>query len=147
VTELPNTPSESQRQANQLIDLAGTEQWEKKERAPVRFGLTRQRGVLVSLTIATPILVAVLMMNFAGPFLASLFETKPPAAVAREEAQKTLAALVGEIEAFRKDYNELPETLVEIGVPSRGTWTYVPLGKQYRVKGSLYGQSVSFDSR
>ena len=41
-----------------------------------------------------------------------------------------LGSLVDEIEMFRRDYNELPETLVEIGVPSRGRWTYAVLGEE-----------------
>ena len=99
------------------------------------------------MAVAVPILIAVLVVTFAGPALESLFETKLPASEAREEAQKTLDALVGEIESFRNDYNELPETLVEIGLPSRGQWTYAVFDKgQYRVQGNLYGQGVSFDS-
>jgi hypothetical protein len=47
------------------------------------------------LAVAIPILIAVLVVTFAGPALESLFETKLPASEAREEAQKTLDALVG----------------------------------------------------
>jgi hypothetical protein len=147
MTDPQDSPSESQKVANELIDLANAEQRKRSQAAPSRPGPSREGLVRVSLAVAVPVLVAALLLNFAGPFLDTFFETQPPAPVAREEAQKTLDALVGEIDAFRKDYNELPETLVEIGLPSRGEWTYTMFGKgQYRLQGQLYGQAVSFDS-
>ena len=147
MTEPQNSPSR-QELANQLIDQADGEQLKRvAERVPVPSAVTRPRIVGASLAVAIPILIAVLVVTFAGPALESLFETKLPASEAREEAQKTLDALVGEIESFRKDYDELPETLVEVGLPSRGQWTYAVLDKgQYRVQGNLYGQGVSSDS-
>jgi hypothetical protein len=91
--------------------------------------------------------MAILLVSVGRPLLEPFFEARPPAAVAREDAQNTLNALVDEIEKFREDYNELPETLVEIGVPSRGKWTYAVYGKEhYQLQGRLYGQSVTFDS-
>jgi hypothetical protein len=147
MTEPQNSPSR-QELANQLIDLADGEQQKRSaERVPVPSAVTRPRVVGASLAVAIPILIAVLVGTFGGQVLESLFETKPPSSVAREQAQKTLDELVGEIESFRKDYDELPETLVEIGLPSRGEWKYAVFGKgQYRVQGNLYGQGVSFDS-
>jgi hypothetical protein len=141
-----DTPSGSQQYANELIGLANAEKRVRSERPAARPGLTRERAVLIGLTVAVPILVAILLVTFAGSFVDSWFETRPPVAVARAEAQKILDTLVGEIEAFRKDYNELPQTLVEVGVPPRGKWDYAASGTAYRVRGSLYGQAVSFDS-
>ena len=101
----------------------------------------------MSLVIAASILGALHLVSFGAPFVKSLFEAKPPPAAARQEAQATLSMLIEDIERFRQDYNELPETLVEIGVPPRGRWTYAAVGeKDYRLRGSLYGQDVTFDS-
>jgi predicted ATPase len=156
MTESQGGPGDgnAQQLANQLFDLADAEQQERQERqeastrrGPAHPGHSRERATLVSLAVAVPILIAVLTVTFAGGLLKSLFETQPSASVARQEAQRTLDDLVVEIEAFRKDYHELPETLVEIGMPSRGQWTYAATGKgHYRVQGSLYGQGVTFDS-
>ena len=137
--------------ANELFDLADSEQVERQkasaERAAPHTSLGRRRATLMSLVAAVPILIAVVTVNFAGDTLTSWFETRPSASVAREEAQRTLNDLVVEIEAFRKDYSELPETLVEVGMPSRGRWTYTAIDKShYTVQGSMFGQAVSFDS-
>ena len=76
-----------------------------------------------------------------------MFETPPSPSAARQEAQQTLTTLVADVEEFWKDNNELPESLVEIGVPARGQWTYsVRAGNIYQLRGTLYGQSVSFDA-
>ena len=57
------------------------------------------------------------------------------------------ATLVTEIEAFREDYGDLPETIHEVGAPRRATWRYEAFSSTgYRVHGSLQGQDVSFDS-
>ena len=97
--------------------------------------------------MAVPILIAVIMINVVGLSFRSLFETKPSASAARQAAQQALAGLVAEIEAFRKDYDQLPESLVEIGVPARGQWSYSVTGENnYRVQGTLDGQGVSFDA-
>ncbi len=74
------------------------------------------------------------------------FETPPSPAVARQEAQKTLDTLVADVDPFRKDYDELPSTLAEVGVPARGQWSYAATGNIYRLRGTLYGQNVSFDA-
>jgi hypothetical protein len=43
------------------------------------------------------------------------------------------------------DYSELPDMLSEVGVPSRGTWTYEKKpGGQYIVTGEMYGQVVRY---
>ena len=150
MSEQQENPSASQEYANRLVDLADAEQRDRSARALAAQAppyVTRQRTSRASLAVAALILMAILLASFGGPLLESVVETKPPASVGRAEAQKALDALVGEIEAFRKDYNELPETLVEIGVPSRGQWTYAVLGEgRYRVQGSLYGQGVTYES-
>jgi hypothetical protein len=51
------------------------------------------------------------------------------------------------IEAFRKDFNEVPKTLVQVGIPLRGRWSYTVVGTgRYRVQGALFGEAVSFTS-
>jgi hypothetical protein len=153
MTEPKDGPSKGHGQqiANELFDLADSEQVERQkasaERASPHTSVSRRRATLMSLVVAVPILATVVAVNFAGDTLTSWFETRPSASVAREEAQRTLNDLVVEIEAFRKDYSELPETLVEVGMPSRGRWTYTAIDKiHYTVQGSMFGQAVSFDS-
>jgi hypothetical protein len=146
--EQPHTPSESQQLANQLFDSASAEQQKIiAESAPVPPVVTRQRAVQVALVVAIPILFIVLMANFARQPVRSLFAPATPPEMVRQQAQAMLDALVVEIDAFRTDYDELPDTLVEIGMPPRGRWSYTALSSaQYRVQGTLDGQSVSFDS-
>ena len=146
--ERPDIPSTSQQLANQLFDSANAEQRKMvTERVPVPPAVTRQRAVQVALAVAVPILIAVLLATFAWQPLMSFFEPAPSPAMAHEQAQAMLDELVVEIDSFRRDYEELPETLVEVGVPPRGQWSYAALSNgKYRVEGTLYGQSVSFDS-
>jgi hypothetical protein len=147
MTVEPNTTGGSQEYVDRLVGLANAERRERSERVPPREWLTRERAARLGLFIAFPILMAILGINLGRPLLQSFFEVKPPPAVARAEAEKALGALIIDIEAFRLDYKELPESLVEIGVPSRGDWTYAVSSREhYQVQGSLYGQSVSFDS-
>jgi hypothetical protein len=80
----------------------------------------RSRGLLV--------LAIVLLVTFARPFLSSWLETAPPPAVARQETQQVLDALVGDIEAFRTDFHGVPKTLVQVGIPLRGRWSHTVVG-------------------
>lgn len=141
-------PSASQQLADQMFDSALAERQQLlAERVPVFSPVTRQRAARVALFVAVPILLAVLSAAFDWQPLASLFERTPPPEIAHRQAQAMLDALVVDIDAFRRDYNELPDTLVEVGVPPQGRWTYAALSRvHYRLHGTLYGQSVSFDS-
>jgi hypothetical protein len=107
---------------------------------------TRDRASRVGLALGLPVLIALLAMNLTGVSLRTLFESRLPEAVAREEAKRTLDALVMEIEAFRKDYDTLPERLDEIGLPERGTWTYTQTGNGYSIEGVVSDQRVGFNS-
>jgi hypothetical protein len=141
-------PNGSQDAANQIFDAADSER-EKiiAARVVVPPAISRQRTIRLALLMAVPILVAVLLVNFAWPPLVSFFEPWPEPAAARVQAQAALDALVLDVEAFRKDYGHLPGALIEIGVPPRGRWSYAGVGNaHYRVQGTLYGQDVSFDS-
>jgi hypothetical protein len=147
----PTKSNEAQASAREIFALAAEERRElRKVRAKSAHAastITRARVCLVLLAVSAPMLIASVLINVVGVSVTALFETPPAPAVAREEAQRTLDALVLDIETFNKHYNELPESLTEIGVPSRGTWTYAPVGKtSYRIHGALYGQHVSFDA-
>ena len=141
-------PSGRQEAANQIFDEAVAEQKEVvARRVVVSVGPTRQRYVQIALAVSIPVLAIVLLVTFAGPFLSSWLEIAPPPAVARQEAQQVLDALVGDIEAFRKDFNEVPKTLVQVGIPERGRWSYTVVGPgRYTVQGALFGEAVSFTS-
>ena len=140
----------AQQSANEIFALAAEEKVERQrvsvENARKQAPIKRERIIFVALAIAVPILIVVFAINVMGFSPASLFETPPSPAIAREEAQRTIDMLVADIELFRRNYNELPESLVEVGVPPRGTWTYVVAGDTYRVRGTIYGQEVTFDS-
>jgi hypothetical protein len=138
----------SQELADQWANSATVEaETVRAQRIAVPPAETRQRNVRVALAVSVPILVLALIATLAWDPMMSLFETTPPPALAKQQAQTTLDGLVAEIESFRKDYNELPKTLVDIGVPARGEWRYSTSGNaQYTVAGTLFGQSVAFDS-
>jgi hypothetical protein len=142
------TPSDRQQAANQIFEDAAVEQQQVlARRVVVPVGATRQRYVQIALAVSVPVLAIALLVSFAGPLLTSWLEIAPPPAVARQEAQKELDALVAGIEAFRKDFNDVPKALVQVGIPQRGRWSYTVLGTgRYRVQGALYGEAVSFTS-
>lgn len=150
MNQTPPREAGAQQSANEIFAAAVEEKVERKrvsvENAKKQAPIKREWIVFVCLAISVPVLVAIVAINVFGFSPASLFETPPSPAVAREEAQRTLDMVVADIEAFRSDYNELPESLVEIGVPPKGSWTYTIAGSAYRVQGSMYGQNVSFDS-
>jgi hypothetical protein len=141
----------SQELADMLADSAKVEaEVVRAKRVAAPPAEIRRRNVRAALIVAVPILVLALTVTFAWDPLMSLFEPTPSPAEAALQAQKTLEGLVAEIESFRKDYNELPATLVDVGMPPRGEWGYATSGsaqsKQYTVTGKLYGQVVTFDS-
>ena len=148
MTEPLHAPSESQRLADQLAESAITErETVRAARIAVPSRVTRERVVYVALALAVPILLGVLLATFAWQPLMALFEPAPSPAMARQQAQEMLDALVGEVDAFRRDYDVLPATLVEVGVPPRGQWSYTAFGDaHYKIECSCYGQIVRFDS-
>jgi hypothetical protein len=140
--------SASQALADELADSADVEtQTRINNRAAASSGRSRQRAVSLALVCAVPVLVALLVADFFGPQMMALFDPTPSPAMARQQAQAMLDVVVADIRSFQKDYHQLPSTLVEVGLPARGQWTYVTLGPStYRVQGTVYGQSVTFDS-
>ena len=144
----PDAVSASQRLADELADSAVIEhRTERAQRVVVPSTVTRQRVVRVSLAAAVSVLIALLLATFAWEPLLSVFAPAPSAEAATRQAHEMLDALVVEIDAFRKDYHELPATLVDIGVPPRGQWRYTATSHtQYIVEGRIYGKVVSFDS-
>ena len=139
-----------QQSANEIFARAAEERVEQQrlsaENAKKHAPIKRQSVVLLLLLVSASVLSAVFAINVLGVSVGSLFETPPTPAAARDDVQRTLETLVADIDLFRKNYNELPESLVEIGVPPRGTWKYTVTGALYRVEGTYYGQKVSFDS-
>jgi len=147
-TKTPRTAA--QQSANEIFARAKEERVEiqkvRAEQAKAGSKVSRERATTIALAVSAPFLVALVVFNVVGLSVSSMFETPPTPAAARQEVQRTLDTFVADIEAFRKQYNELPESIVEIGTPGRGTWSYVVSGSTYRIQGSLYGQNVSFNS-
>ncbi len=147
MTEPPSGRSEAEDLVNQASQDIRERDRLRAERKPVDPTRSGQRASLIGLIVAFPVLVIVLIPNFTDWSWRSLFETPPPPAVAREEAQKTLNALVAGVDGFRADYHELPESLAEVGLPERGRWSYSVRGDgRYSLTGKLYGQTVNFES-
>jgi hypothetical protein len=109
--------------------------------------LSRRRAVTVALILALPVLAILVVTTIRGESLVELFTPNPPPATSLQQAQVALDSLIGRIERFRSDYSELPSGLAEVGVPSRGEWTFTKTaGNQYQVVLRMYGQVVAFDS-
>lgn len=108
----------------------------------------RQRATTLGLLVALPILSILLVPLLTGEPIRSLLARKLPPEVARSLAQQMLETAVADVSAFRADYDELPRTLWEVGMPPQGTWHYEtgPDGRTFRIEGTLQGQRVSFDS-
>jgi hypothetical protein len=148
MSQAPN--SGAQQSANEIFAAAAVEKVQRQrvsaENAKKQAPIKRERIVLVALAISLPIFVLILAVNVFDLSPASLFETPPSPPVARAEAQRTIDTLVTDIELYRRDYKRLPQSLVEVGRPAKGSWSYTVSGDTYRVQGTLYGQSVNFAS-
>jgi hypothetical protein len=108
---------------------------------------SRQRVVLVALIVCLPILGLLVSMNLTGQSLDELLMPDPPPALALQQAQEALDAVVRQVRVYREDYSQLPDDLAEVGAP-KGDWTYDKefLTGRYRIHLKLYGQTVAFDS-
>jgi hypothetical protein len=148
VQTIPTTHDEARAIIREAMDdLQERQQRTRAASVEARPVDTRRRASIVGLAVGVPILIAVLAVNVGGLSIKSLFAPRPAAPVARQEARELLAALVGEIEGFREDYDALPRTLAEVGIPPRGSWTYeITANGRYRVQGTLYGQRVGFEA-
>lgn len=108
---------------------------------------SRRRLSLIALCASLPVLAVLVAATFFGDSLAEAFSPAPSAQVARDQAQADLDLAVREIEAFRADFSALPQTLVQIGAPAGGDWTYTKdANDQYQVVRALRGQVVAFSS-
>ena len=149
----------TRRVADQVLELAQAANKEKAQRqkvaehrrdeeAAVDAWLSRKRAVLLSLIVAIPIFVMLLVIDLTGISLIDLATPNPSAPVAQQSAQQEMDGVVKRIEAFHSDYNQLPRSLVEVGMSSRGDWTYATLpGGHYAIALKMYGQSLTYDSR
>ena len=106
---------------------------------------SRNRVAWMGIALITPVLAVVLAVNMFGVSSLALLGARPRPEAARDDARQLLETLVADIEAFRNDNDELPESLVEIGMPPRGQWRYEPApGGGYRLEGVVSGQTVTF---
>ena len=140
----------AQQSANEIFAAATEEQRERSKRlaeervvAPV--AVSRERVAYVGVALLTPVFIVILLINVLGVSPLSFFEPTPSPEAAQQEAQQLLKTLVADIEAFLTDTSHLPDSLVQVGIPSRGSWTYTNAGNGgYRLQGTLYGQTVTF---
>ena len=152
MAEEPHRPAHTGDQFKDILELASeqTTQLAQARAAgvpPPASRRLRARGSLIGLVVSVPILAILVVANVWDISLVDLFTPAPTPEIARQLTQDTLDGVVEGIESFRQDYAALPTSLVEVGVPSRGTWTYSKTpGGHYQVVGEMYGQSVTYDS-
>ena len=108
--------------------------------------LSRARFSLMGLYLALPVLAALVAVAFFGDSLMEMVTPAPSPEIAHAQAQADLDFAVREIESFRADFSTLPETLVQIGAPTRGDWTYTRgTDGRYQLVRRLHGQVVTFN--
>ena len=128
-----------------MEDLAQRNQ-ARAQRDAARDRSPRNRVIGIGLAIALPLLVAVVVWNVTGlPAIAARYVGSP---ATRQQVEAAVQTVVDDIEAFVLDYGELPVSLAEIGLPTRGDWQYERISNdRYRLHVSLGGQVVSVDGR
>ena len=140
-------PRGAQQSANEIFAAATREQRERRvTSAAERLAPPASRNHIAwaGIALVTPVFGTLLLINVFGISPLRLFESGPTPEVAQQHAQQLLETLVADIEAFRKDTGELPESLIEVGVPERGSWRYEVGGDgSYRLHGMLHGQMVT----
>jgi hypothetical protein len=135
----------------ELIQLASDQTAQTaRERAAIKaptVRVSRKRATLVGLVISAPIFATLLVINVWGISLVDMLTPAPAPEIAREQTHSALDEIVDGIESFRHDYDALPERLIEVGVPARGSWAYSRIADdRYQVVGEMYGVVVTFDS-
>jgi hypothetical protein len=147
---MDETRQATQQSANEIFAAATEEKRERakrqaEERVTPPAPVSRERVAYTGVALLTPVFVIILLVNVLGFSPLSFFEPAPAPEVAREEVQQLLKTVIADIEAFRTDTNQLPDTLVQVGIPSRGAWVYTNGGNgTYRLQGTLYGQTATY---
>ena len=154
----PNTPAPPLPVANlsaQVQELAEEVRGETERRervfahrrtAPSR--KARDIWTLAALAVAIPVLAVLVVATVRGESVLDWFTPAPTAVQARAQAQDAMNFVVAEIDGFKEDYGELPETLVQVAAPTRGQWQYTrETGGHYQVTYTLFGEVIVFDSR
>jgi hypothetical protein len=147
---MDETRQASQHSANEIFAAATEEQRARAKRVAAErvaqpTAVSRERVAYTGVALMTPVFVVILLVNVLGFSPLSFFEPAPTPEAAREEVQQLLKTVVADIEAFRTDTNQLPDTLVQVGIPSRGDWSYTNGGSgTYRLQGTLYGQTATY---
>src|SRR5438093_7615681 len=109
--------------------------------------MNRERVVRGALIVAAPILAILIAASIEEWSLSDLVTPTPSPAVALHQAQGAMDTVVKQFDAYVTDYSELPENLVEIGVPAPGDWTYTKRpGNEYQLVLKMYGQVITFES-
>ena len=142
------TPSEAADLAEQVMDHVMERRATaaaRKTRRPA--WKTRERNVRAALAAALPILALLVIPTVTGRPLRAYFESSPSAVVALQQARDAVGSMVADLAAFIEDYDALPDSLAEIGVPLDGEWTYNPIDAgSYTIALKWHGQIASFDS-
>ena len=107
----------------------------------------RRRAMLIALGFLAPVLVGNRRPEPGGYARRPAARLVPWRRGPSRDLLVTVNVVVLEIEAFREDYGELPESLAEVAAPNEGRWRYEPVGNdRYRVGLTRDGQAVAFDS-
>ena len=107
----------------------------------------RRRAMLIALGFLAPVLVGIVVLSLGDMRGVPPLDSSLGGEALRRDLLVTVNVVVLEIEAFREDYGELPESLAEVAAPNEGRWRYEPVGNdRYRVGLTRDGQAVAFDS-
>lgn len=94
-----------------------------------------------------PVLAVLLLSNLAGVSFDGFLRPRPSPTLARRQAEQALSLVVADLRAFVEDYDELPESRAEIGVPIDAVWRYtVTTESHFRVGVTWHGQHTEFES-
>jgi hypothetical protein len=146
MTHQQTAPGTSQDHVNRLATLVAAERRTRPVVAALAAARIRERRARVVVAVCVPVLCAVLAASFGEQLWQIVLERQLTPVQARQEADYTLRRLGAEIESFRQDYHELPDSLFELGPLPRGAWTYVRVGKDaYRLRGTVQAQTVTVE--
>jgi len=113
-----------------------------------RKGSARIRAVHAGLLMTVPILVVLVLVNARDSSLFTTLTATTSSPADRQQLEEALRTVVDDIESFRADYAELPESLSEVGMPTQGAWSYTKKpGGGYLLEVTLRGYVRRFDGR
>jgi hypothetical protein len=128
-----------------MVDL--TQREEARARLiPDRAKATRARVVRVCVLITVSVAASLVLANQWRPSLFAALLAAQSSPASRQQAEDALRVVVNDVQTFRADYAELPESLAEVGLPVEGQWTYSKKpGERFQLVVILGGHVATFN--